>query len=124
MVFIIFLICLDHNSLLDITTTSLNIDNLLKILIEWINRLEEQLDLYSGGCPDNFLSNNFVDTNAVTFVQNTSLLQKYNVLLEPKNTPFEYEGKGVGAVRRLWNYLVKQEQLSAYFIKYIFGSTV
>lgn len=92
---------------------------------EWINRLEEQLDVYAGGCPDNFLSNNFVDSSTIlSTIPNTPLLQKYNVLIEPQNSPFEYEAKGVGAVRRLWNFLVKQDQLSTYFIKYIFSSSV
>lgn len=88
--------------------------------------MEEQLDDYPGGCPINFLSNNFIDTSTVSSysLQNSSLLKKYNVLIESDNSPFEYEAKGIKPVRRLWKFLVKQEELSTYFIKYIFSSSV
>lgn len=57
-------------------------------------------------------------------MQQAPLIRKYNVLIEPNNTPFEYEGKGVGSVRRLWSYLVQQESLLPYFVKYIFTAPV
>jgi len=44
-------------------------------------------------------------------------------LIEPNNSPFEYEATGVKAVRRLWTYLVLQERLSSHFIRYIYGKS-
>lgn len=88
----------------------------------WVIQLVEDLDNYPGGCPEWFLRNMDVNNTTVTSgVQTASLIRKYRTLIEPNNTPFEYEAKGINRVKRLWNYLIKQEHLSAYFIKYIFG---
>uniref|UniRef100_A0A915ED72 Uncharacterized protein n=1 Tax=Ditylenchus dipsaci TaxID=166011 RepID=A0A915ED72_9BILA len=84
--------------------------------------IESKLEAYPDGCPDNFLRNSFIEGTPGT-VQAAPLLRKYRSLIEPGNTPFEYEEKGVGPVKRLWCFLVKQEHLSAHFIKFIFGKT-
>lgn len=106
----------------DISTIAPRLENIFKILDGWVIQLVEELDNYPGGCPEWFLRNMDVNNKTVTSgVQTASLLCKYRTLIEPNNTPFEYEAKGINRVKRLWNYLIKQEHLSAYFIKYIFG---
>lgn len=106
---------------------------MFKVLAEWSARLEDQLDSYPHGCPPNLLHNTYIDSSTVAGIgavtaatpnQQLTLLRKYNVLVEPDNTPFEYSGRGVGAVRRLWNYMIRQEHLCVYFVKHIFGNTV
>lgn len=47
-------------------------------------------------------------------------MRKYRSLIEKGNTPFEYDSSAVLPARRLWSYLVRQEHLSAHFIRYIF----
>uniref|UniRef100_A0AC34PUG3 RAVE complex protein Rav1 C-terminal domain-containing protein n=1 Tax=Panagrolaimus sp. JU765 TaxID=591449 RepID=A0AC34PUG3_9BILA len=103
----------------DIPSTSPKIDKVLKLLEKWIGQLIEKLDSYPGGCPDNFLPNPFIEPDTISS-QNTPLLRKYRSLIEKGNTPFEYEAAGVLPVRRLWSYLVRQEHLSAHFIRYIY----
>lgn len=93
-------------------------NNILKLLEKWVEQLQETLDNYPGGCPDSLLPNPYIEPESS--LQNAPLLRKYRSLIEKGNTPFEYEATGVLPVRRLWSYLVRQEHLSAYFIKYIF----
>jgi DmX-like protein len=88
-------------------------------LTSWIESIEEQLDQFPGGCPADFLPHMFIENEFS--VQNAPLLRKYRTLIESGNTPFEYDSKDALPVKRLWTYLVRQENLSAHFIKYIFG---
>lgn len=104
---------------LDIPSLSPRVDSLLQVLTHWIERTEEQLDQFPDGCPSNFLPHMYVEQEFS--VQNAPLLRKYRALIESGNTPFEYDDKNALPVKRLWTYLVRQENLSAHFIKYIFG---
>lgn len=107
---------------LDIATIAPRLENIFKILDGWISQLEEQLDSYPDACPELFLRNTeFNEITTTGIVQTNPLLRKYRTLLAAGNTPFEYEAKGINCVKRLWNHLIKQEHLSPYFIKYIFG---
>ncbi|EDW66250.2 dmX-like protein 2 [Drosophila virilis] len=47
-------------------------------------------------------------------------IHKYRSLLNKDNTPF-ISGSAAGPIRRLWNYLVRQEPTQEVFIKSIFG---
>ncbi|EDW86373.1 uncharacterized protein Dwil_GK17684 [Drosophila willistoni] len=47
-------------------------------------------------------------------------IHKYRSLLNKDNTPF-VSGSSAGPIRRLWNYLVRQEPAQEVFIKSIFG---
>lgn len=47
-------------------------------------------------------------------------IHKYRSLLNKDNTPF-ITGSSAGPVRRLWNYLVRQECAQDVFVKVIFG---
>lgn len=47
-------------------------------------------------------------------------IHKYRTLLEKENTPFSATS-ATGPIRRLWNYLVRQEDVQDVFIRAIFG---
>ncbi|KAM8719971.1 hypothetical protein ACLKA7_006087 [Drosophila subpalustris] len=49
-------------------------------------------------------------------------IHKYRSLLNKDNTPF-ISGSAAGPIRRLWNYLVRQEPTQEVFIKSIFGKS-
>lgn len=73
------------------------------------------------------------DTSVVGLLQNMEiesesatqysapLLKKYSVLLQKGNTPFEYEARGVANVRRLWSFLIHQDDLAPHFVRFIFA---
>lgn len=46
---------------------------------------------------------------------------KYKALLELNNTPFRNHNGITKPMKRLWNYLVRQELVQPIFIRYIFG---
>lgn len=50
-------------------------------------------------------------------------IHKYRSLLNKDNTPF-VGGSATGPIRRLWNYLVRQEPAQEVFIKSIFGKNM
>lgn len=50
-------------------------------------------------------------------------IHKYRSLLNKDNTPF-VSGSAAGPIRRLWNYLVRQEPAQEVFIKSIFGKNM
>uniref|UniRef100_A0A914EHD8 Uncharacterized protein n=1 Tax=Acrobeloides nanus TaxID=290746 RepID=A0A914EHD8_9BILA len=103
----------------DLPSLSPRVDRTLELLASWIESIEEQLDQFPGGCPPDFLPHMYIENEFS--VQNAPLLRKYRTLIESGNTPFEYDSKDALPVKRLWTYLVRQENLSAHFIKYIFG---
>lgn len=47
-------------------------------------------------------------------------IHKYRTLLEKENTPF-LSTSATGPIRRLWNYLVRQEDVQEIFIRAVFG---
>jgi len=50
-------------------------------------------------------------------------IHKYRSLLNKDNTPF-VSGSSAGPIRRLWNFLVRQEPAQEVFIKSIFGKNM
>ncbi|XP_040565654.1 dmX-like protein 2 isoform X5 [Lepeophtheirus salmonis] len=48
-------------------------------------------------------------------------IEKYKCLFEPQNTPFRNKGQGLGPVKRLWSFLIRQQPVQHVFIKHIFG---
>ena len=58
----------------------------------------------------------FVDSNATG-----PAINKYRGMIEPQNTPFKPNGHGLGPIKRLWMFLVRQECIQNFFIKFIFG---
>jgi hypothetical protein len=104
----------------EMASLSPRLDNLLKLLNNWSSQLEVQIEAHPDGCPIAFLPTTYVEADSAT--QTTPLLRKYRSLVERGNTPFEYDARGVLPVKRLWSFLVRQENLSTKFIKYIFGA--
>ena len=87
----------------------------LRMTETWKESVMESL-LNFGQAPDSFIPGCFVDPNATG-----PAITKYRGLFEPQNTPFKPTGHGLGPIRRLWMYLVRQEKVQNFFIKFIFG---
>ncbi|XP_058022734.1 dmX-like protein 1 isoform X7 [Ahaetulla prasina] len=88
----------------------------LKALQRWEQVLLRRLEMH-GGPPENFIS--------IHILQDTSssgpALLRHKVLLEPTNTPFKSKSHYALSVKRLWQYLVKQEMVQETFIRNIFA---
>ncbi|XP_019410499.1 PREDICTED: dmX-like protein 1 isoform X3 [Crocodylus porosus] len=88
----------------------------LKTFQRWEQVLLRRLELY-GGPPQNFIS---VHAPEEALSAGPALL-RHKVLLEPTNTPFSRSKSHVAlSVKRLWQYLVKQEVIQETFIRNIF----
>lgn len=106
----------------EIPIISSKLDVILKLLKSWGRKLEEQLQSLPASYVENLLPNMDIDQSHPSATQfSVPLLSKYRVLLQRGNTPFEYDAKGVGKVRRLWSYLVHQDDLAPYFVRFIFA---
>lgn len=81
----------------------------------WKDSAMESL-LAFGQAPESFIPGCFVDPNATG-----PAITKYRGLFEPQNTPFKTKGHGLGPIKRLWMYLVRQDRVQNFFIKFIFG---
>ncbi|XP_015742863.1 dmX-like protein 1 isoform X1 [Python bivittatus] len=88
----------------------------LKALQRWEQVLLRRLEMH-GGPPENFIS--------VHILQDASssgpALLRHKVLLEPTNTPFKSKSYYALSVKRLWQYLIKQEVVQETFIRNIFA---
>ncbi|KAL3102156.1 hypothetical protein niasHS_003565 [Heterodera schachtii] len=100
----------------------------MKRFNSWASQLENELEGWKDGCPCDFLPNMspISDANDSSSLSSSSswsspLLHKYRLLIEPGNSPFEYVAPGVRAVRRLWNFLILQENLAPIFVRYSFA---
>lgn len=74
--------------------------------------------LSSGAPLPHFLPNSYVEPIAET---GGPSIFKYKALLELNNTPFRHHNGITKPMKRLWNYLVRQEIVQPIFIRYIFG---
>uniref|UniRef100_A0A670JHL5 Dmx like 1 n=1 Tax=Podarcis muralis TaxID=64176 RepID=A0A670JHL5_PODMU len=88
----------------------------LKILQRWEQVLLRRLEMH-GGPPENFIS---VHTSQDASSSGPALL-RHKALLEPTNTPFKSKSNNALSVKRLWQYLVKQEMVQETFIRNIFS---
>uniref|UniRef100_A0A8C6VBG8 Dmx like 1 n=1 Tax=Naja naja TaxID=35670 RepID=A0A8C6VBG8_NAJNA len=88
----------------------------LKALQRWEQVLLRRLKMH-GGPPENFIS--------IHVLQDASssgpALLRHKALLEPTNTPFKSKSHYALSVKRLWQYLVKQEMVQETFIRNIFA---
>uniref|UniRef100_A0A670XS26 Dmx like 1 n=1 Tax=Pseudonaja textilis TaxID=8673 RepID=A0A670XS26_PSETE len=88
----------------------------LKTLQRWEQVLLRRLEMH-GGPPENFIS--------IHILQDASssgpALLRHKTLLEPTNTPFKSKSHYALSVKRLWQYLVKQEMVQETFIRNIFA---
>uniref|UniRef100_A0A663MXF5 Dmx like 1 n=1 Tax=Athene cunicularia TaxID=194338 RepID=A0A663MXF5_ATHCN len=85
----------------------------LKTLQRWEQVLLRRLELY-GGPPQHYIS---VHASEDALAAGPALL-RHKTLLEPTNTPFS--SHVALSVKRLWQYLVKQEEVQETFIRNIF----
>ncbi|GAB0205623.1 dmX-like protein 1 [Grus japonensis] len=87
----------------------------LKTLQCWEQVLLRRLELY-GGPPQHYIS---VHASEDALAAGPALL-RHKTLLEPTNTPFRSNSHVALSVKRLWQFLVKQEEVQETFIKNIF----
>ncbi|XP_040436614.1 dmX-like protein 1 isoform X1 [Falco naumanni] len=87
----------------------------LKTLQRWEQVLLRRLQLY-GGPPQHYIS---VLASEDALAAGPALL-RHKTLLEPTNTPFKSNSHVALSVKRLWQYLVKQEEVQETFIRNIF----
>ncbi|XP_044302611.1 dmX-like protein 1 isoform X3 [Varanus komodoensis] len=87
----------------------------LKLLQRWEQVLLRRLEMH-GGPPDNFIS---IHTSQDVSSSGPALL-RHKALLEPTNTPFSSKSNNALSVKRLWQYLIKQEMVQETFIRNIF----
>ncbi|KAM9251077.1 dmX-like protein 1 isoform 4-T4 [Cariama cristata] len=87
----------------------------LKTVQRWEQVLLRRLELY-GGPPQHYIS---VRASEDALAAGPALL-RHKTLLEPTNTPFRSNSHVALSVKRLWQYLVKQEEVQETFIRNIF----
>lgn len=87
----------------------------LKTLQCWEQVLFRRLEIY-GGPPQNYIASH---TSEEGLSAGPAIL-RHKALLEPTNTPFKSRHHLALSVKRLWQYLVKQEGIQETFIRNIF----
>uniref|UniRef100_H0V8U1 Dmx like 1 n=1 Tax=Cavia porcellus TaxID=10141 RepID=H0V8U1_CAVPO len=87
----------------------------LKTLQCWEQVLLRRLEIH-GGPPENYISGH---TSEKSLSAGPAIL-RHKALLEPTNTPFRSRHHLALSVKRLWQYLVKQEEIQETFIRNIF----
>jgi hypothetical protein len=87
----------------------------LRSLAIWLELLKEELE-QRGPASADFIPGCFVENE-----NKGPAIQKYRSLLEKQNTPFSPTAASAAPTRRLWNFMVRQEQCQDVFIRAIFG---
>ncbi|XP_056151109.1 dmX-like protein 1 [Lampris incognitus] len=101
--------------LMDLPVGSPLCHGVLKTLQRWEQVLQKRLEIF-GGPPPKYISTHPQDDTAT---QGPAIL-RHKALFEPSNTPFRSSHHTALPVKRLWQYLVKQEQVQETFIRNIF----
>ncbi|XP_041855596.1 dmX-like protein 1 isoform X2 [Melanotaenia boesemani] len=101
--------------LLDLPVASPLCHAVLKTLQRWEQVLQKRLEIF-GGPPSKYISTHLQDESATP----GPALLRHKALFEPSNTPFRSHQYSTLPVKRLWQYLVKQEEVQETFIKNIF----
>lgn len=99
--------------LLDLPVGSPLCHAVLKTLQRWEQVLHKRLELF-GGPPSEYISTHLQDETP------GPALLRHKVLFEPTNTPFRSNSHSALPVKRLWQFLVKQEEIQETFIRNIF----
>ncbi|XP_029959970.1 dmX-like protein 1 isoform X2 [Salarias fasciatus] len=102
--------------LLDLPVGSPLCHAVLKTLQRWEQVLQKRLELF-GGPPSKYISTHFQDETATT----GPALLRHKALFEPSNTPFRTSHHSALPIKRLWLFLVKQEEVQETFIRNIFA---
>ncbi|XP_036136303.1 dmX-like protein 1 isoform X6 [Molossus molossus] len=87
----------------------------LKTLQCWEQVLLRRLEIH-GGPPQNYIASHTSEEN----LSAGPAILRHKALLEPTNTPFTSKHHLALSVKRLWQYLVKQEEIQETFIRNIF----
>ncbi|XP_039522136.1 dmX-like protein 1 isoform X1 [Pimephales promelas] len=103
------------HDLLDLPVCSPLCHAALKTLQRWETLLLKRLEIF-GGPPPKFISSQLLDES----VSSGPALLRHKALFEPSNTPFRSRRRSALPVKRLWQYLVKQEEVQETFIRNIF----
>ncbi|XP_017577320.2 dmX-like protein 1 isoform X1 [Pygocentrus nattereri] len=103
------------HDLLDLPVCSPLCHSVLKTLQRWEQVLLKRLEIF-GGPPSQYISTQPTDD---TMASGPALL-RHKALFEPSNTPFRSRHHSALPVKRLWQYLVKQEEVQETFIRNIF----
>ncbi|XP_059145859.1 dmX-like protein 2 isoform X3 [Physella acuta] len=85
---------------------------LIKVLEQWDQLLQSQLNQY-GGAPDNYIPNIMGD------LANGQPQSKLQALYSPDNSPF-ISNRSTLPIRRLWFYLLQQENLKEIFLRFVY----
>uniref|UniRef100_A0A3Q2DCI4 Dmx like 1 n=1 Tax=Cyprinodon variegatus TaxID=28743 RepID=A0A3Q2DCI4_CYPVA len=99
--------------LLDLPVASPLCHAVLKTLQRWEQVLQKRLELF-GGPPSKYISTHLQDEITTP----GPALLRHKALFEPSNTPFSHHS--ALPVKRLWQYLVKQDEVQETFIRNIF----
>uniref|UniRef100_A0A665TI97 Dmx like 1 n=1 Tax=Echeneis naucrates TaxID=173247 RepID=A0A665TI97_ECHNA len=101
--------------LLDLPVGSPLCHAVLKTLQRWEQLLQKRLEIF-GGPPSKYISTHRQDESATP----GPALLRHKALFEPSNTPFRTSHHSALPVKRLWQFLVKQEEIQETFIRNIF----
>lgn len=103
------------HDLLDLPVCSPLCHAALKTLQRWEQLLLKRMEVF-GGPPSELISTQLLEQS----VSPGPALLRHKALIEPANTPFRSRRRSALPVRRLWQYLVKQEEIQETFIRNIF----
>ncbi|KAJ8401631.1 hypothetical protein AAFF_G00379480 [Aldrovandia affinis] len=103
------------HDLLDLPVGSPLCHSVLKTLQRWEQVLLKRLEIF-GGPPAKYISTHPLDDSLAS----GPALLRHKALFEPSNTPFRSSHHSAMPVKRLWQYLVKQEEVQETFIRNIF----
>ncbi|KAK2837802.1 hypothetical protein Q5P01_015014 [Channa striata] len=101
--------------LLDLPVGSPLCHAVLKTLQRWEQVLQKRLEIF-GGPPPKYIFTHLQDETAAP----GPALLRHKALFEPTNTPFRSRHLSALPVKRLWQFLVKQEEVQETFIRNIF----
>ncbi|KAM9810580.1 dmX-like protein 1 [Neosynchiropus ocellatus] len=101
--------------LLDLPVGSPLCHTVLKTLQRWEQVLQKRLEIF-GGPPSKYIFTNSQDEAAAP----GPALLRHKALFEPSNTPFRTSHRSALPVKRLWQFLVKLDEVQETFIKNIF----
>ncbi|KFM72487.1 DmX-like protein 2, partial [Stegodyphus mimosarum] len=90
------------------------IQAVLKCLEMWLKDLKQYMDSFDGPPP------NYIPGCSISSSHTGPAVLRYSALLELHNTPFRSNHRAVLPIKRLWNFLVRQEHVQDIFIRYIY----
>ncbi|KAG8230548.1 hypothetical protein J437_LFUL008371, partial [Ladona fulva] len=92
------------------------VHGVLRVVGQWQDMLRDDLEA-RGPPPQDYIPGCYVDSGTNT----GPAIHKYRSLLDRYNTPFNSRLPSAAPARRLWSYLVRQEEVQDIFIRAVFG---